>query len=326
MKVLSYILPLLQLSIGSSTSTRIPVLVNEYGSSYVVIGIGEHRFGLESSFRPLTLRRARVDHLIRMRTSDRSEFTFVHSSSYDQNTLRDRDALCVGFYSDFSEALNSMLIVPTDSACAPVDLVLNPQDPHASCIDRNLTYLNIEQVPTVRGPDSGQYFGVHGSLSIPGLSEFEQLFFVFDLSESSPRSVPALVYDSVAQIIQSNGGLLENRYLGAPSYFLPRESMRYSQVSLQNCMSTLIPVLPDITLTLFNSPPSQTKINIVLTPEDYVKPVRRDPHTCQLMLNPKWPVSDGSDNIVVRLTLLELKLLVTHFDYANDRIGIGEPL
>lgn len=236
--------------------------------------------------------------------------------------------LAVGIGSDFGRTIGDMMLLPTNSESSPcpIKMILRPSDPLAYCYENTMGYVHgsglgdaslgiftlkvaitvvetEESVATLRNSANEELDGSYHGYYIDTTSQVDR--------------VPESVFYEWQMAVEQRGLTTESPSIGADIFGFYTEFT----VSITECQRTRH-LYPSIMYTiLVGEGPENTDVaaRIILSPEDYML---FDPNSGDCVVQ---FISESAQR-TFKLGMNFIKRAALHFDYRNNRIGIGEPL
>jgi len=273
---------------ANATSTVVRPWIKSYGCGQR-LSFGEHSLTLEGTDGT----RANID------------VTDMVSTVGSFGTLM---GVCIGFNSALARSVESVVYI--NSPESGESLIFRPTNISSRFASYgDVSYVSIHRNAFVYGRTTANLPGLAAPLA--GVSnEMSQVVFV--MNGNLPSTVQNVTFTSIIASIESISGRVEETDDGV-----------WRIHNLTNCYDRLVNVLPNIQYFFGNYQYTQipARIGLVFYPEDYLIVSARGNDVCELKIAPVEPghAMSINDHLIRRIGGI-------HFDYANARIGIFDPL
>ena len=227
-------------------------------------------------------------------------------SSYG-DTLLGPLYFCMGFNAALTRSVESLLYI--NSAGVDGSLIFSPSNASSYSQFGVISYTNVDRTGYVFGRTMAS-LALNGSLV--GVS-YQTNRVIFQINADGPSTVHAVTFVSVIAAVESLGARIQRTGSGL-------------QIDgLSNCYDRLLPTLPTLhyLFTNHDDPSQQATTQIDLYPEDYlIQTESRDGGVaCELKI-----IAETSHYPLIISEHLIRRIGGIHFDYANRRLGVFDPL
>ena len=209
-------------------------------------------------------------------------------------------SLCLGHRSALSRSVESVAYI---NSLGNESLIFRPSNISELSLFGDIAYTEMDPLDTTTlGRTSASD---SGDLSVTGdPNEIDQL--IFAIHSLSPSTIQPRTFVQLQSSIRSTDALIQSREDGV------------SEIRLPNCYEHLLSVLPDLNYHLINDRTPTTRITF--SPAEYLI-ATSDNDVCELQVAPAdyYSPLQLSGHLIRRIGGI-------HFDYANRRIGIFDPL